>query len=49
MLVKDTGITEMIIYIDGYGQNILYVTYTNLTSTLTIRTAKTIIYWILLG
>ena len=36
-LVKDTGITEMI---DEYGQNILYVTYPNLTSTLTIRTAR---------
>ena len=38
MLIKDTGITEMIIYIDEYGQNILYVT--NLTSTLTILTAR---------
>ena len=36
-LVKDTGITEMI---DENGQNILYVTYPNLTSTLTILTAR---------
>ena len=36
-LVKDTGITEMI---DENGQNIFYVTYPNLTSTLTIHTAR---------
>ena len=36
-LVKDTGITEMVY---EYGQNIHYVTYPNLTSTLTIRTAR---------